>query len=37
MGTKTDSWKSYNELGELIVTIHYKNGEEVKLDGTKLK
>ncbi len=37
MGTKTDSWKSYNELGELIITIQHKNGEEVKLDGTKLK
>ncbi len=37
MGVKTDIWKVYNELGELIVSIYYKNGEEVKLDGIKLK
>ena len=36
MGIKTGSWRSYNELGELIVTINFKNGEEYKLDGTKL-
>lgn len=37
MGTKVNTWKSYNELGELIVAVYYKNGEEYKLDGTKLK
>ena len=37
MGTKIDTWKSYNELGELELTIYYKDGKEYKLDGTKLK
>ncbi|MCC7332694.1 MAG: hypothetical protein IT232_08810 [Flavobacteriales bacterium] len=36
MGVKSGSWRFYNELGEIVVTTHYKNGEEYKLDGTKL-
>ena len=37
MGTKSDYWKSYNELGELTLTIFFKDGKEFKIDGTKLK
>ncbi len=37
MGIKSDNWKSYNDLGELVLTIYYKEGKEYKIDGTKLK
>ncbi len=37
VGIKSDSWKSYNELGELVLTIFFKEGKEYKIDGTKLK
>lgn len=37
MGIKKDTWKSYNIEGELILTISYKDGKEIKIDGTKLK
>ena len=37
MGIKSDNWKSYNELGELTLTIFYKDGKESKIDGLKLK
>ncbi|MDF1674008.1 MAG: hypothetical protein P1U41_10905 [Vicingaceae bacterium] len=36
MGIKKDSWRYFNELGELNLTIHYKDGKEYKIDGTKL-
>jgi len=36
MGIKKDLWKYYNELGELKLTVFYKNGKEYKIDGTKL-
>lgn len=36
MGVKVDNWKSFNELGELVLTIYYKEGKEYKLDGAKL-
>lgn len=36
MGTKEGAWKSYNENGVLILTIYYKDGQEIKYDGTKL-
>jgi len=36
MGIKSDAWKSYNELGELVLTIYFKEGKEYKIDGTKL-
>ena len=37
MGIKSDNWKSYNELGEVTLTIYYKDGKEYKIDGLKLK
>ncbi|MBL4592730.1 MAG: hypothetical protein JKX68_02820 [Flavobacteriales bacterium] len=37
MGIKSDNWKSYNDLGELVLTIYFKEGKEYKIDGTKLK
>lgn len=36
MGIKKDMWKYYNELGELTLTVFYKDGKEYKIDGTKL-
>lgn len=37
MGIKSNNWKSFNELGELVLTIYFKNGKEYKIDGVKLK
>ena len=37
MGIKSDNWKTYNNLGDLVLTIYYKNGKEYKIDGVKLK
>jgi len=37
VGVKSDSWKSFNELGELVLTVDYKEGKEFKINGTKLK
>ncbi len=37
MGIKSNNWKSYDELGELILTTVYKDGKEYKIDGLKLK
>lgn len=37
MGINIESWKSYNKLGELLITLSYKDGKEYKIDGTKLK
>ena len=37
MGVKVNTWKTYNELGEIVLTIHFKEGNEYKIDGTKLK
>jgi hypothetical protein len=37
MGIKSNNWKLYDELGETILTIYYKDGREYKLDGLKLK
>ena len=36
MGTKTGVWKSFNLLGEVTLTIYYKDGKEYKIDSTKL-
>lgn len=36
-GEKVGSWKKYNENGSLLITIQYKNGEEFKIDGKKIK
>jgi antitoxin component YwqK of YwqJK toxin-antitoxin module len=37
MGNKVDTWKTYNELGEIVLNINFKDGKEYKIDGTKLK
>jgi len=37
MGVKTGNWKSYNELGELSLIVEYKNGENYKINGSKIK
>lgn len=37
MGIKQNRWTSYNEFGETLLTIDYKEGKEYKIDGTKLK
>ena len=37
MGVRIDTWKSFNKEGELVLTVVYKDGKEVKIDGTKLK
>lgn len=37
MGTKTNTWKSYNELGEISLMVEFKNGENYKINGTKVK
>ena len=36
-GMKEGEWKKFNENGEVILTILYKNGVEFKLDGVKFK
>ncbi|MCB0400603.1 MAG: hypothetical protein KDD41_00820 [Flavobacteriales bacterium] len=35
-GTKSGTWKFYDTLGEVSLTIQYKDGKEYKLDSTKL-
>ena len=37
VGVKSDYWKFFNELGELTLTLLYKDGKEYKIDGLKLK
>ena len=37
MGIKAENWKSYDEMGELVLTIYFKDGKEYKIDGLKLK
>lgn len=37
LGLKQGDWKKYSEVGELVIIIKFKNGVEVKYDGTKLK
>jgi antitoxin component YwqK of YwqJK toxin-antitoxin module len=36
-GNKEGNWKSYDEDGKLTITINYKRGVEVKIDGVKIK
>lgn len=36
MGIKKDNWRYYNKLGELNLTIYFRDGKEYKIDGTKL-
>ena len=36
-GEKHGEWKKYNSKGELIVNYLFKNGEEIKRDGLKIK
>ncbi len=37
MGEKEGDWKRYNREGEVLLTIRYKEGEPVRLDGKKVK
>ncbi|MFN4233424.1 MAG: toxin-antitoxin system YwqK family antitoxin [Bacteroidia bacterium] len=37
MGNKDGEWKSYTEDGYLYLVIYYKNGQELKYDGVKVK
>jgi len=37
MGVKTGNWKSYKELGELSLIVEYKNCENYKINGSKIK
>lgn len=36
-GEKEGEWKKYNETGVVTITTFYKNGEEYKVDGVKIK
>ena len=36
-GNKDGEWKKYSSEGILILSIEYKNGEEFKIDGVKVK
>ncbi len=36
MGIRTKIWKKYNEKGDLVMTITYKNNEEYRIDGIKV-
>lgn len=36
-GEKNGDWKKYNKEGILLITTQYKNGEEYKVDGIKIK
>lgn len=36
-GEKDGEWKKYNNQGVVVITTQYKNGEEYKIDGVKLK
>ena len=36
-GLKDGEWKKYNFEGEVVLSIVYKNGEEFKIDGVKVK
>ncbi len=36
MGQKSGVWKHFNLLGEVTLTLYFKNGKEYKIDGTKL-
>ena len=35
-GAREGDWKYYEEDGSLAVTIKYRNGEKVRIDGTKV-
>jgi antitoxin component YwqK of YwqJK toxin-antitoxin module len=37
LGTKQGTWKKYDEYGMEVLSIVYKEGEEFKIDGTKIK
>ncbi len=36
-GQKVKSWSKYNEKGDLIIVIQYKEGKEYKINGEKVK
>ena len=37
MGNKDGNWRKYDKDGNMIMIITYENGEEVKIDGIKVK
>lgn len=37
LGLKQGDWKRYNDMGELILTIRYKDGQDARIDGRKVK
>ena len=37
MGNKDGNWEYFNPDGTILITISYKNGREIKFDGTKVK
>ena len=36
-GLKDGNWKSFDENANLTLTIRYKRGEEIKINGVKIK
>lgn len=36
-GVKVKSWSKYNEEGDLILVVQYKDGKEYKINGVKIK
>ena len=37
MGIREKNWKKYDTEGNLVMTITYKNNEELRINGVKLK
>lgn len=37
MGRKHKIWRTYDETGKILLTITYKNGEEKKIDGMRVR
>ncbi|NOQ26000.1 MAG: hypothetical protein GQ564_11610 [Bacteroidales bacterium] len=36
-GKKVKTWSKYNEFGDLIIVVQYKEGKEYKINGVKVK
>ena len=37
MGIKENHWKKYDEYGNLLITISYKDDKEVRINGMKIE
>ena len=37
MGRKEGEWKRYNEYNEVVFTLEFSDGIEIKVDGIKIK